>query len=116
MINNQNNFNEKVEHVQLGGQAFYDESKFFMFSPDSPEVGLVRKFRSRGVGQQMADGTFDFVAKPVLRPESTLIKKLAHGRISATADGAIQLTLKVFKNEGLDCMDTIMKEAREATV
>jgi len=116
MINNQNNFNEKVEHVQLGGQAFYDESKFFMFSPDSPEVGAVKKFRSNGVGQQMADGTFDFVAKPALRPKSTLIKKLAHGRISATADGAIQLTQKVFKNEGLDCMGTIMNEAREATV
>lgn len=116
MGNTVNNFNGNVEHVQLGGQAFYDESKFFMFSPDSPEVGAVRKFRSNGVGQQMADGTFDFVVKPALRSKSTLIKKLTHGRISATTDGAIQLTLKVFKNEGLDCMETIMKEAREATV
>jgi hypothetical protein len=114
MGNTVNNFSGNVEHVQLGGQAFYDESKFFMFSPDNAEAGTVRKYRSRGVGQQMADGTFDFVAKPALRSKSTLIKKLAHGRLSATTDGAIQLTLKVYKNEGLDIKKTIMNEAREA--
>ena len=31
-----------------------------------------------------------------------LIKKLAHGRVSKTKDGAIQLTLKVFFHEGLN--------------
>lgn len=102
------------DHVQIGGQAYYDERKFFMFSPDDSVVGQVQKFRGLGIAQQMADGTFDFVRKPKLHPKSTLIKKLAHGRLSATIDGAIQLTLKVYKTEGLNIEETITKEAKEA--
>lgn len=107
-----NTFNN--DHVQIGGQAYYDERKFFMFSPDDAIVGQVQKFRGLGIAQQMADGTFDFVRKPKLHPKSTLIKKLAHGRLSATIDGAIQLTLKVYKTEGLNIEETIIKEAKEA--
>ena len=102
------------DHVQLGGQAYYDEKKFFMFTPDDPVVGQVQKFRGLGMAQQMADGTFDFVRKPQLKPKSTLIRKLAHGRLSDTFDGAVQLTLKVFRTEGLNIRETIIKEAREA--
>lgn len=112
-IENQTNISN-CDHVQLGGQAYYDEKKFFMFTPDDPIVGQVQKFRGLGMAQQMADGTFDFVRKPQLKPKSTLIKKLAHGRLSATIDGAIQLTLKVYKTEGLNIKETIIKEAKEA--
>ena len=112
-IENQNNISN-CDHIQLGGQAYYDEKKFFMFTPDDPVVGQVQKFRGLGMAQQMADGTFDFVRKPQLKPKSTLIKKLAHGRLSATIDGAIQLTLKVYKTEGLNIKETIIKEAKEA--
>ena len=110
---NQTNISN-CDHVQLGGQAYYDEKKFFMFTPDDPVVGQVQKFRGLGMAQQMADGTFDFVRKPQLKPKSTLIKKLAHGRLSDTFDGAVQLTLKVFRTEGLNIRETIIKEAREA--
>ena len=110
---NQNNISQ-CDHVQLGGQAYYDEKKFFMFTPDDSIVGQVQKFRGLGMAQQMADGTFDFVRKPQLKPKSTLIKKLAHGRLSATIDGAIQLTLKVYKTEGLNIKEAIIKEAKEA--
>ena len=112
-IENQTNISN-CDHVQLGGQAYYDEKKFFMFTPDDPIVGQVQKFRGLGMAQQMADGTFDFVRKPQLKPKSTLIKKLAHGRLSATIDGAFQLTLKVYKTEGLNIKETIIKEAKEA--
>ena len=101
-------------HVQLGGQAYYDEKKFFMFTPDDPVVGQVQKFRGLGMAQQMADGTFDFVRKPQLKPKSTLIKKLAHGRASKTKDDAIQLTLKVYRNEGINISEAIRREALEA--
>lgn len=101
-------------HVQLGGQAYYDERKFFMFTPDDPIVGQVQKFRGLGMAQQMADGTFDFVRKPQLKPKSTLIKKLAHGRASKTKDDAIQLTLKVYRNEGINISEAIRREALEA--
>ena len=105
---------ESCDHIQMGGQAFYDERKYFMFTPEDPIPGQVARFRSHGVAQQMADGTFDFVRKPQLRTKSKLIKKLAHGRASETKDGAIQVTLKVFRNEGLNISETIRMEANEA--
>ena len=110
---NQTNISN-CDHVQLGGQAYYDEKKFFMFTPDDPIVGQVQKFRGLGMAQQMADGTFDFVRKPQLKPKSTLIKKLAHGRASKTKDDAIQLTLKVYRNEGVNISEAIRREALEA--
>lgn len=105
---------ENCDHVQMGGQAFFDERKYFMFTPEDPIVGQVARFRGLGVAQQMPDGTFDFVRKPQLKAKSKLIKKLAHGRASETKDGAIQVTLKVFRNEGVNISETIRMEANEA--
>ena len=119
-INNQQVQNQQVnnngcQHVQLGGVAFYDEGKCFMFSPEDEGVrNKVEGFRSQGIAQQLTDGTFDFVAKPRIRSQSELIRKLAHGRVSKTKDGAIQLTLKVFCDEGINIANTLVKEAEEA--
>lgn len=105
----------KQQHVQLGGMAFYDESKCFLFAPNEHGGGeKVQGFRSQGVAQQLSDGTFDFVIKPRIRSQSQLIRKLAHGRLSKTKDGAIQLTLKVFCDEGINIGSTLVKEAEEA--
>lgn len=114
-VNNQQVNNNGCQHVQLGGMAFYDESKCFMFSPDEEGVrNKVEGFRSQGIAQQLTDGTFDFVAKPRTRSQAQLIKKLAHGRVSKTKDGAIQLTLKVFCDEGVNIGNTLKKESKEA--
>ena len=105
----------KQQHVQLGGMAFYDESKCFLFAPNEHGAGeKVQGFRSQGVAQQLSDGTFDFVVKPRVRSQSVLIRKLVHGRLSKTKDGAIQLTLKVFCDEGINIGSTLVKEAEEA--
>ena len=107
--------NNGSQHVQLGGMAFYDESKCFLFAPNEHGAGeKVQGFRSQGVAQQLTDGTFDFVVKPRVRSQSKLIRKLAHGRLSKTKDGAIQLTLKVFCDEGINIGSTLVKEAEEA--
>ena len=116
-VNNQQVNNQQVnaQHMQLGGMAFYDESKCFLFAPN--EHGGREKvpgFRSQGVAQQLTDGTFDFVVKPRVRSQSELIRKLAHGRVSKTKDGAIQLTLKVFCDEGINIGSALVKEAEEA--
>ena len=123
-VNNQQVNNQQVngqqvnngsQHVQLGGMAFYDESKCFLFAPNEHGGGeKVQGFRSQGVAQQLSDGTFDFVVKPRVRSQSVLIRKLAHGRLSKTKDGAIQLTLKVFCDEGINIGSTLVKEAEEA--
>ena len=118
-VNNQQVNGQQVnngsQHVQLGGMAFYDESKCFLFAPNEHGGGeKVLGFRSQGVAQQLSDGTFDFVVKPRVRSQSVLIRKLAHGRVSKTKDGAIQLTLKVFCDEGINIGSTLVKEAEEA--
>ena len=118
-VNNQQVNGQQVnngsQHVQLGGMAFYDESKCFLFAPNEHGAGeKVQGFRSQGVAQQLSDGTFDFVVKPRVRSQSVLIRKLAHGRLSKTKDGAIQLTLKVFCDEGINIGSTLVKEAEEA--
>ena len=112
MTNNQFN---GCQHVQLGGMAFYDDSRCFMFSPDEPVPDVVQRMRRmHGVAQQMTDGTFDFVAQPRVKAQSQLIKKLAHGRVSLTKDNAIQLTLKVMRNENINIAETIAAEAADA--
>ena len=110
-----NNLFNQCSHVQLGGMAFYDESRCFMFSPDEPVPDVVQRMRRmHGVAQQMTDGTFDFVAQPRTKSQSTLIKKLAHGRVSLTKDNAIQLTLKVMRNENINIAEAIAAEAADA--
>ena len=110
-----NNLFNQCSHVQLGGMAFYDDSRCFMFSPDEPVPDVVQRMRRmHGVAQQMTDGTFDFGAQPRTKSQSTLIKKLAHGRVSLTKDNAIQLTLKVMRNENINIAETIAAEAADA--
>ena len=113
-VQNQQVNNNGCQHVQLGGMAYYDDKQYFLFSPDSVNQGVVEAFRRHGVAQQMQDGTFDFVAVSKPKSQSELIKKLAHGRVSKTKDGAIQLTLKVFCDEGINIGSTLVKEAEEA--
>ena len=112
--NTTNNQFNGCNHVQLGGMAHYDERRYFMFAPDYCVPNVVPRVRRMcGVAQQLTDGTFDFVAQPRLRTQSTLIKKLAHGRVSLTKDKAIQLTLKVMRNENINIAETIAAEAAE---
>ena len=113
-VQNQQVNNNGCQHVQLGGMAYYDDKQYFLFSPDSVNQGVVEAFRCHGVAQQMQDGTFDFVAVSKPKSQSELIKKLAHGRLSKTKDGAIQLTLKVFCDEGINIGKALVKEAEEA--
>ena len=112
-VDNQNHGNH-CQHVQIGGQAYYDDRKYFLFSPDAPVPQAVESFRKAGVGQQMSDGTFDFVPRAKAKTRSVLIRKLAHGRISRTQDDAVQLTLKFFRTENVVIAQAIMDEAQDA--
>ena len=116
-VNNQvenQNHGDHCQHVQIGGQAYYDDRKYFLFSPDAPVPQAVESFRKAGVRQQMSDGTFDFVPQPRTKSRSVLIRKLAHGRISRTQDDAVQLTLKFFRTENVIIAQAIMDEAQDA--
>ena len=85
------------------------------FLPDDEFTPVLEK-SSKGSGQLqlMRNGTFDFVpSKPRQRAKSTLLRKAAHGRLSATRDEAYQLTLKLYKREGLEVKETMLREAVE---
>ena len=102
---------------QMEGQAYYDERRFFFFfAPDNPTPDAVPRFRGHGVAQQLSDGTFDFVREAPRRTQATLIRKLAHGRVSETKDRAILLTLKVYSNEGVPIAQQLRNEADEAAM
>ena len=87
--------------------------KNIQFLPDD-EMAAIMETGSHTYGslQQLRNGAYDYVTcKPRRRANSTLLRKAAHGRLSATRDGAYQLTLKVFKREGLDVKETLTREA-----
>ena len=89
-------------------------ASIFFFRPTHPCRRPWRSFRKAGVGQQMSDGTFDFVPRAKAKTRSVLIRKLAHGRISRTQDDAVQLTLKFFRTENVVIAQAIMDEAQDA--
>lgn len=105
--------------IQVNGQAVFNTDaagqQYVQFLPDIPTGGLCKGWRREGVAQLLGNGTYDFISRRRIRASSTLLKKVAHGRLSATKDGAYQLTLKIFKTEGLPIAETLRREAAEAT-
>lgn len=108
----------KNDFIQVNGTAVFTsdehDNKYVQFLPDDPLEHFDKGWRHEGVAQRLRNGTFDFIARPRIRSKATLIKKVAHGRLSATKDGAIQLTLKIFKTEGIPMAETFISEAKEA--
>ena len=104
-------FENRNINIQVNGQAVFtcDENgkKYVQFLPDDPKPGLTEGWIREGVGQLLKNGTYDFIARKRIRACSTLIKKVAHG--------AIQLTLKIFKTEGVNICETLRHEVFEAT-
>lgn len=84
------------------------------FLSDDQDRQIVKGGQASGTLQLMRNASFDFVANSKRKcANSTLLRKAAHGRISATRDEAFQLTLKVFKREGLDVRETLEREAHD---
>ena len=104
-----------IEHFQLAGQGIYDDGKYFRFEPEDSDFGVVKPFKGNGSIQLLSDGTLDVVRTIRKRSLSTLIKKLPHGRLSKTFDGAIQLTIKVFLNEKVKISNILLAETAQAS-
>ena len=104
-----------IEHIQLTGQVFYDDGKYFRFEPEDSDFGMVKPFKGNGSIQLLSDGTLDVVRTIRKKSLSTLIKKLPHGRLSKTFDGAIQLTIKVFLNEKVKINNILLAETAQAS-
>ena len=104
-----------IEHIQLAGQGIYDDGKYFRFEPEDRDFGVVKPFKGNGSIQLLSDGTLDVVRTIRKKSLSTLIKKLPHGRLSKTMDGAIQLTIKVFLNEKVKINNILLAETAQAS-
>ena len=105
---------ETIEHIQLTGQGIFDDGKYFRFEPEDSDFGVVKPFKGNGSIQILSDGTLDVVRTIRKRSLNTLIKKLPHGRLSKTMDGAIQLTIKVFLNEKVRISNVLLAETAQA--
>ena len=91
-----------------------DEVLCLQFLPDDQDSQVVKGGQANGTAQLMRNACFDFVVSPKRqRANATLIRKVGHGRLSATRDQAVQLTLKVFRREGLDIESTLRTEFEE---
>ena len=107
----------KKQIKEKTGICTYSENHTLIFTPDFCIPGDVECTTAKGKLNMLADGTFQFDELPKrIRYRTKLIKKLAHGRISETHDGAFLLTLKVFKDEDVNVKDTLWDEAYEAGV
>ena len=104
-----------IINFNISGTACFTKSLFdiFSFTPDSPTSGIFQRYRRRGTAQQMSDGTFEFIAKPWSKPQTRLIKKLLHGRLSQARNGDYLLTLRVSPDERY-ASRVIVSEALEA--
>lgn len=102
-----------MKEIQLSGVAAISDD-MFSFCPNNQMFGCATKYKKRGTGLQMSDGTFTFVEFRKKQARSRLIKKLAHGRLSRTIDNAIQLTLKIYDSENVDFGNAIVEEALSA--
>lgn len=102
-------------YAQIFGTANIGDNNSILFTSEEAIPDSLPKFRCRGIIQCMSNGSFDFEPTAPYKSKSTRIKKLAHGSISATHDGAILLWVKVYKDEGVQIADTILDEAITAT-
>lgn len=102
-------------YAQIFGTANIGDNNSILFTSEEAVPDSSPKFRCRGIVQCMSDGSFDFEPTTPYKSKSVRIKKLAHGSISATHDGAILLWVKVYKDEGVKIADTILDEAVTAT-
>ena len=100
--------------ISESGTGVHTIQKFFQFLPDDPIPQRMESFRSRGIGQQMTDGSFHFVPTPQKKSKSIVICKLPHGKLSVTADDCFQLTLKISRTENDNPFKTLLQEAVEA--
>ena len=99
------------------GVCYYSDDHSLVFTPDSCVPGDLESISANGKLKMLSDGSLQFDEMPKrTRYRTKLVKKLAHGRISETHDGAFLLTLKIFKDEDLSIKDTIWNEAYEAGV
>ncbi len=80
--------------VNLDGGATYDlENQNVIFVPNVSVPDMVERYRKRGTGMQMSDGTFEFVPRKLERHTGRLLKKLPHGSLTEARDGRVRLVL-----------------------
>lgn len=108
------------DHQQAEGVMMYDiernddgkvVAKMLGFVPYEDEMIDVMPYVGNGKVQVMRDGTVDVTVKKRPASQSVCIKRTDHGRVSLTADGAVQMTLKFFVSKESDIYGGMRRES-----
>lgn len=95
------------------GRAFIATDQV-SFEPENSVENTIKAFQATGLMVAYTNGAFEWIRRPRRRSQSRLIKKMNHGRLSETNDGAVLLTVKIRYDEMVNIAATLKRETREA--
>ena len=107
----------KTLEVVKGKSVFTEndnQKPCIQFCPDKTEGKVVKQMRGEARVNVLSSGAYDVSFIKRIRSAAKLLKKLLHGSLSKTKDGAVQLTIKVFNPESQDVSGILVNEAWEA--
>lgn len=107
----------KTLEVVKGKTVFTDgdnHQPYIQFCPEKTEGKVVKSMRGEARVNVLSSGAYDVTFRKRTRSNAKVLKKLPHGCLSETKDGAVQLTIKIFNPYYQDVPRIIVNEAWEA--
>ena len=107
----------KTLEVVKGKSVFTEgdnQQPYIQFCPEKTEGKVVRHVRGEARVNVLSSGAYDVSFRKRIRSAAKVLKKLPHGSLSETKDGAVQLTIKIFNPYYQDVPRIIVNEAWEA--
>ncbi|MBR4730581.1 MAG: hypothetical protein IK075_10045 [Prevotella sp.] len=107
----------KTLQVVKGKSVFTEgdnQQPYIQFCPEKTEGEVVKQVRGEARVNVLSSGAYDVSFIKRIRSAAKVLKKLLHGCLSKTKDGAVQLTIKVFNPESQDVPRILVNEAYEA--
>lgn len=96
------------------GVCHYGENKSFIFTPDDISAKELCSSVTTGTAHQLSDGTIEFIPKMRKRKDPKMLRKLGHGRLSLTQDGAYLCTIMIYQDEKIDILTEFRREMYDA--
>ena len=107
----------KTLEVVKGKTVFTDgdnQQPYIQFCPEKTEGKVVKTMRGEAWVSVLSSGAYDVAFRKCVRSNANVLKKLPHGSLSETKDGAVQLTIKIFNPYYQDVPQILVDEATEA--
>ncbi|MBO4718946.1 MAG: hypothetical protein J5658_03630 [Prevotella sp.] len=107
----------KTLEVVKGKTVFTEgdnQQPYIQFCPEKKEGKVVKTMRGEAWVSVLSSGAYDVAFRKRVRSNANVLKKLPHGSLSETKDGAVQLTIKIFNPYYQDVPQILVDEATEA--